>query len=1335
MALPRPPLARRAGALLTAVTVLTVLSPATPAPAVAATTPAPTPTAAQGARNEAQTVPLTGVRARRLVVTLITGDKVQLTQTVPGKYRVEPAPGTRQGGGRINLFTQFTPDGVYVLPDDAVPAIQSGLLDKRLFDVKYLAENGYADDATKHLPVIVQYPGGQPEAEVKRSAAAIPAGEPTRTLESIHAAALDVTKGEAGTFWEAVRAQQSTAKSLRGGIAKIWLDAKVKADLETSVPQIGAPRAWERGHDGTGVTIAVLDTGADLAHPDLAGKIADSRSFVPDQEVQDGQGHGTHVASTIAGTGAASGGRNKGVAPGAKLVVGKVLDNGGSGLESWIIEGMEWAARSGAKAVSMSLGGPPTDGTDPLSQAVNDLTAETGTLFVIAAGNAYEKETVGTPGAADAALTVAAVDKSDQLAGFSSRGPRVGDGGLKPDIAAPGVDIVAARASGTSMGNPVDDRYTAASGTSMATPHVAGAVAIMAQQHPDWTAQQLKSALMSTAKDDGFTVYEQGAGRVDLERATRQQVFATGGGVDFGLLEGDGEPRTGEITYANLGKEPVTLALKAAMSGGAKVSLAASTLTVPAGGTAGTTVTLDPSGLGLGAYSGAVTAEADGDVRLTTPLGAVRDVPKVNLTVRTLDRDGKPRTPTAMSVVDVDGTKGELGPYSIHDTGLVVTRVPVGTVSVVQVLDWVDGDDRANRAWLFEPELTVTRDTEITLDARKATEISFDAPKTAQPLNNSYDLFFQRTLPNGDVYGGALPVNRPIGAWEKAWALPTKRVTKGGFRLTGQWELGVPEVSMTMRTPKPVALHPVSRVHILDRGELHAGWVPFPSKSLRVVDGGKGRPEDLAGKDVRGALVLIDAELAEGVFGPECGLQVERTSAVRDAGAAGVLAFNEERGRCPIPLGISQKPNTGPAKPVNIPVAYVSNAEGTKIREAVRRGQVTIDVVGTPNTPYSYVFKPYADGRVPDSMRYKVTERQMHRVDLDVHAGPYQNYMNWRSAWRPDDVSYTSTASNTLHWSYPAPDRRPQWIWPLDPKVVNQGGVSALITPDPVQDVEESRFRTQVFDKAGSTVQQWFAMPSVPGAATSGENLYRLGDRDAPPMTALIGMPCAICVHDGNLWVTPSMVNGVGEGRDDGVVFGDIQPRYDLHLYRDGKEIPNTPVDPFMKLPRYPLPEGKGAYRLTAKNDLQDIEWTFTAPPGKDQTQPGLNCYAWWIDGAVEQCRTVPAVYVSYDLGGTLSERNTVAAGRRHTFELEAYHGPSGGRTPAIAGVRLWTSTDDGATWRPADLRKGRDGRYTASATYPAFRATKGAVSLKVEAWDAAGNRVKQTALRAFNLR
>ncbi|MGW2564474.1 S8 family serine peptidase [Streptomyces sp. NPDC001514] len=233
-------------------------------------------------------------------------------------------------------------------------------------------------------------------------------------------------------------------------IAKIWLDGKVHADLAQSTAQIGAPQAWAAGLDGKGVKLAVLDTGVDLNHPDMAGRVTESVSFVPGETVADANGHGTHTASTVGGSGDASDGAEKGVAPGADLLVGKVLADGGYGEDSWVIAGMEWAVAQGAKVVSMSLGGSmPSDGTDPMSQALNQLSAESDAPFVVAAGNAGMEGVMGAPGTADAALTVAAVDAEDRLASFSTMGPRYGDYALKPDIAAPGVDILAAKSDGT----------------------------------------------------------------------------------------------------------------------------------------------------------------------------------------------------------------------------------------------------------------------------------------------------------------------------------------------------------------------------------------------------------------------------------------------------------------------------------------------------------------------------------------------------------------------------------------------------------------------------------------------------------------------------------------------------------------------------------------------------------------------------------------------------------------------------------------------------------------------------------------------------------------------
>lgn len=170
---------------------------------------------------------------------------------------------------------------------------------------------------------------------------------------------------------------------------------------------------------------------------------------------------------------------------------------------------------------------------------------------------------MASPGAADAALTVGAVDKSNQLAEFSSRGPRVGDSALKPDITAPGVDVVAARS--TSAGGGPGDYYAAGSGTSMATPHVVGAAAILAQRRPDLTPGQLKAALMAAAApQSGQAVLEQGAGRVDVARAVGQTVFADPPSVSFGRQvwpHGDDVPVTKTVTYQNVGVSEVRLSL------------------------------------------------------------------------------------------------------------------------------------------------------------------------------------------------------------------------------------------------------------------------------------------------------------------------------------------------------------------------------------------------------------------------------------------------------------------------------------------------------------------------------------------------------------------------------------------------------------------------------------------------------------------------------------------------------------------------------------------------------------------------------------------------------
>jgi len=301
-------------------------------------------------------------------------------------------------------------------------------------------------------------------------------------------------------------------------ISAIWADLPVHIWLDASVPLIGAPRVWEVGYRGRGITVAVVDTGVDQTHPDLAGRVTQTKD-ITGEGYRDGHGHGTHVAGIIAGNGQASGGRYRGVAPEAEIMAAKVLRSDGSGLTSDVMAGIEWAVEHGAKIINLSLGAAvPCDGTDALS-VMCDAAVDRGVVVCVAAGNAGPAAgTVGPPGCARKVITVGATDKSDQVTGFSSRGPTA-DGRTKPDVCMPGLAITSLRASGTSMGTVLNDYYTSASGTSMATPHCSGAVALLLQARPSLTPAAVKDLLMNTAKNLGVDANAQGAGRVQVYQA------------------------------------------------------------------------------------------------------------------------------------------------------------------------------------------------------------------------------------------------------------------------------------------------------------------------------------------------------------------------------------------------------------------------------------------------------------------------------------------------------------------------------------------------------------------------------------------------------------------------------------------------------------------------------------------------------------------------------------------------------------------------------------------------------------------------------------------------
>ena len=299
-----------------------------------------------------------------------------------------------------------------------------------------------------------------------------------------------------------------------------WYDLPVQVCLDFSVPLIQAPRLWSIGASGRGVRVALLDTGLDVSHPDLRGRVVGSAVFAGDN-LLDRQGHGTHIAGIIAGNGSSSAGRFAGVAPDAAILVAKVMDDRGAGWSSDVMAGLDWAVVQGARVANLSLSSDHYgDGSDALSLFC-DAAVQQGVVVCVAAGNAGPlAQTVGAPGCARQVITVGASTDADGVAEFSARGPTA-DARIKPDLLFPGTLITSTRARGTTMGASQGELYTEASGSSMATAHASGVVALLLEADPNLTPAEVKAHLLAGAKDLGRHAQMQGAGRGDAYGAYR----------------------------------------------------------------------------------------------------------------------------------------------------------------------------------------------------------------------------------------------------------------------------------------------------------------------------------------------------------------------------------------------------------------------------------------------------------------------------------------------------------------------------------------------------------------------------------------------------------------------------------------------------------------------------------------------------------------------------------------------------------------------------------------------------------------------------------------------
>ena len=1229
-------------------------------------------------------------------VALLTGDVVTVS-TQPGGERtftVDPAP--RASGTPISYTSGSDGEHFYVIPSDASPYLASEVLDLSLFDVAALARDGHT--ATSGAPpVIVQYRGEPAPSVLTRRADALP-GSPV-TLESIDAVALDPEPGEGPDLWAQLTG--SAANRRADGVRKVWLDSRITVDLDVSVPQIGAPGVWAAGYDGTGVTVAVLDTGIDQTHPDVGGKVVASRNFTDDATIADGNGHGTHVASIAVGTGAASDGQYKGAAPGASLMVGKVLTDAGSGLMSWAIDGMEWAARNGADVVNLSLSSTPTDGTDPGSLAVDALSAETGTLFVIASGNDYSDAAVGAPGAAAAALTVGAVDDQDALADFSSRGPRRGDASIKPNITAPGVGIVAARAAGTNLGTPVGERYTTLSGTSMATPHVAGAAALLAQAHPDWTYTQLKDALTATAAPGAYSPFQQGSGRVDLTRAVGQRVYGPAT-ADFGRVpDPSTEPVARTLGYHNDSDTAVTLDLSVTGRGwdGREVSagatrLSATSLTIAPGGSGTVELTADPARLDAGVHSGVVTAaSADGAVTVRTPWSLYEASGTHGVSISALDRKGDPADPgLPLWVVKVDPGFVPNDPFRswnyfawTDDAGRATFDVAPGVYDVyAQITTWEL--DATESTIAIASEVDVGADTAMTLDAR-------DAKRRNPRVNDPVDLLFgevgvMRHSPDGREF-------RISGLFEEStqWQLfstATADPKLGRTESYTKWIYGS-ELATVRAEGANLALHPEYWPHAA--GPTLAGRRRLP---VVFADGGAATVLERAGGKF--ALVRIAVPADEPFKYSYFLNELQRISeAAAGYGVAGLLAYAD------LPGAQAHQVRAEPLLQLGL-----SRDEGEALRRTIeRRTELRLIVDGRRAPERVYHLRLSDDGGFPAAGDPEIRTAELATLPARYHSDTPQQEGNL--AWFAFSPEMTDSAQLAVpiwapaQWTELVASRGPQVRW------LRQTALEDTVL----------RAWDEFVPGQRRDVDHWFQSPVHYGAMEVG----------AGYPTTLV---CSFC-RQGDRFVSAQYRMDAQGDHYERAWFDPPEVR----LFRGTEEIPRQGSS----WRWFQLPAGPGTYRLNMRYTQPgsapgalapriETDWVFrSSTPGPGDRPAAYDCPFTADSGP---CRVEPLIQLRYDLG--LSLLNTAAANGRFTFDVQA--GPLAGavdRTP-VAGVRAWYSTDDGRTWVAGDARSNGHGSFAVTVRHPRLDDTSGFVSLRLRGWNAKGDSVVQTIDRAYRL-
>jgi hypothetical protein len=651
-------------------------------------------------------------------------------------------------------------------------------------------------------------------------------------------------------------------------------------------------------------------------------------------------------------------------------------------------------------------------------------------------------------------------------------------------------------------------------------------------------------------------------------------------------------------------------------------------------------------------------------------------------------------------LVNINGTGGLINPTSYSCVNSdpcsimqVQWTVPAGTY-MSDVWAEFEAGDRTQRAYVEDPQFTVSGDTSIAFDLNNARVLTPSTPQPTEPYSQVTAVYRGYPgYPPGDGYS-SITFSSYGDYW---WATPTQPVTLGSFHLSTEWILGKPMLTMAVTAPEPLALHPMYPDLAADVGAV----VRFSGrKTLPLAYAGTGTRKDFTGLNVHGKLVMIRIQQG-GNHGDTCGVSNSPLHNALQAGAAGVLIdpINPHAvgGECGLPIGYAYS-TTG--KHPHIPLAAVPLDEANTLLGLLSLGPVKISVADSGPARYLYNLKFDTEDQIPSTLANTVTSKQLTLVNASYHASKPETATDAWSAWASDE----STVGG-VGYEIAAPASIPEYFGPL--------------SPGTVYDLSDSSGDIYtVFSRHRSSAINWGELPTAPGAVLASPAVQQ-----AQPGQFTVAY-CSACRQGDTFY--PLMYLVSADPEQIGTYTADDPST--LALYQDGQEIQPAPVD---GVAAYQLPAQKARYQLTLDGGDTSTSWDFTsAEPATDHTPTGLECAGTALGVSAAPCQSDPLVFLRYDAGLNLA--NAWTAPGAHQLQVTAYH--QAAKAPAITSLKLWTSINGGATWKKATLSSGGNGTYTTAITIPKPGSTSGTVSIKAQAQDAAGNDVTQIIYDAWNL-